>query len=58
MNDFMINCWVIIEISIKLKLEEIWINILYSYFKDFLCKYNVRNSMVMIIDYCFRNLDI
>lgn len=54
----MINCWVVIEIGIKLKLEEIWINILYSYFKDFLCKFNVRNSMVMIIDYCFRNLDI
>lgn len=58
MNDFMINCWAAIEIGIKLKLEEIRTNTLYSHFKDLLRKLNARNSMVMTTDYCSRNLDI
>lgn len=58
MNDFMINCWATIEISIKLKLEEIRTNKLYSHFKDLLRKHNARNSMVMTTDCCSRNLDI
>lgn len=54
----MINCWAAIEIGIKLKLEEIRTNTLYSHFKDLLRKLNARNSMVMTTDYCSRNSDI
>lgn len=54
----MINCWATIEISIKLKLEEIRTNKLYSHFKDLLRKHNARNSMTMTTDYCSRKLYI